>query len=189
MAITKHNGYICPRGPKDGHHFPKVINVGSSPTEDTMQELNEIGQDNLSKLVTLLKARLSSSGKQKTVDASGNATYIDTDIFGNEMLVSFLTLSLSEFNQTPYFSFFTFEDTKLIELVTDLLVEGATLNALASRALLERGREFKMNDAGVTFDPPNVSELLQTQYATLLTHHWNKLRNVKESILDFIKQA
>lgn len=101
------------------------------------------------------------------------------------MLTSFLTLSLSEFNQTPYFSNFTFEDTKLIELVTDLLIEGAVLNALASKSLIEKGREFKINDAGVYFDPPSVSDMMQTQYATLLSHHWQKLRLVKENIREF----
>jgi hypothetical protein len=156
-----------------------------------MNELSPTGQANLDRLVTLLQVRLSSAAKAATSfpDKDGNVKYVDIDIYGRETLIAFLYLSLSEFNQTPYFSFFTFEDTKLIELVTDLLVEGATLSALASKALTEKGREFKMIDNGLAFDPPPVSDLLQSQWATLLGHHWQKLQVVKGNILDFIKHS
>lgn len=53
------------------------------------------------------------------------------------------------------------------------------LYALASQALLERGREFQTTDNGVTFNPPSISELLNTQYSVLLQHHWEKLKTIK----------
>ena len=73
-----------------------------------------------------------------------------------------------------------------METFAEVLVEGATLYALASQALLERGREFQMSDNGISFDPPNLSELLNTQYSILLVHHWDKLKLIKlSSIVGF----
>lgn len=94
-------------------------------------------------------------------------------------------MSLSDFNQVPHFTFFTLEDTKVIHTFTEVLVEGAVLSALASKALIERGREFQIVDGGVKFDPPTVSELMNTQYSTLLGFHWEKLKTIKSRITEF----
>lgn len=161
--------------------------VGSSPTGDTMQDLSYEGDENLDRLVKLLQARLSSAGKTQSVDENGNTVYIDCDIFTTDLLKQFLQLSLSEFNQTPHFTNYSFDDTAVVDTMTDLLVEGAVLSALSSRALLERGREFTLTDVGVSFNPPNVSEMLHTQWATLLEYHFKKLKYVKEHIQAFPK--
>lgn len=132
-----------------------------------------------------MKARLNSTGKAKSQDDAGNVIYIDTDIFQTEMLEAFIELSISQFNQTPFFTSFTIEDTEFVNTFTDLLVEGAVLHALASQSLLERGREFQLTDSGVTFNPPSVSELLNTQWVTVLEHHHSKLKDVKSWIKSF----
>jgi len=54
------------------------------------------------------------------------------------------------------------------------LVEGATLKALASQALIERGREFALSDSGISFIPPAISELLQTQFQSVISFHNEK---------------
>lgn len=136
---------------------------------------------NINKLLKTLKARLSSSGKSKKI-VNGNVVYIDCEIFSIDMLVTFLSASLSDFNQVPYFTFFTFEDTNIIDEFHQLLVEGATLQALASKALIERGREFQITDNGLSFTPPTVSEMLNTQYNTLITHYYDKLKFIKNSM-------
>ncbi len=146
---------------------------------------NKTAEANLNNLVTLLKQRLQSSGKAKSVDTNGNTIYVDTDIFSKESLEAFIQLSLSDFNQVPHFTFFTLEDTKVINTFTDVLVEGAVLSALASKALIERGREFQIVDNGITVDPPTVSELMNTQYSTLLGFHWEKLKTIKARITEF----
>lgn len=150
-----------------------------------MKNLSLTAQTNLNNLVTLLKQRLQSSGKAKAHDTVGNVVYIDTDIFSKDSLEAFIELSLSDFNQVPYFTFFTLDDTKVINTFTEVLVEGAVLSALASKALIERGREFQIVDSGVTFDPPTVSELMNTQYSTLLQYHWEKLKTIKARITEF----
>lgn len=144
---------------------------------------------NINKLLTLVKSRLYSAGKQKHKDEHDNVVYVDCSIFSVDMLVQFLVISLSEFNQTPYFTSYSFEDNLVVDTFTDVLVEGAVLAALASQALIERGREFKIEDNGVYFDPPNIADMLNTQYATLLSHHYEKLKLIKgtSQIFDFKK--
>ena len=151
------------------------------------EELSSVGKRNLDWLVGLLKQRLQSSGKQKSQDDQGNVIYVDVDIFSTESLEAFIYLSLSNFNQVPYFTFYKLEDSYVIDIFAETLVEGAVLYALASKALIERGREFQLVDSGVHFEPPTVSELMNTQYCTLLNYHWEKLKTIKGRITEFKK--
>lgn len=137
---------------------------------------------NINKLIKSLKARLNSAGKAKSVDSFGNVIYVDCDIFSIDMLVTFLATALTDFNQVPFFTFFTFDESDFVDQFMEILVEGATLYALASKALIERGREFSITDNGINFVPPTVSELMMTQYNTLLTHYWDKLKMIKASL-------
>jgi hypothetical protein len=98
------------------------------------------------------------------------------------MLIDFIATTITNFNAIPFFSFYTFEDTLFIDQFMAILVEGATLIALASQALIERGREFQITDNGVNFNPPTVSELLQTQYSALLASYDTKLKFIKDSM-------
>lgn len=152
-----------------------------------MFNFSEDAVKNTNNLLILLKARLNSSGKTKSTDTLGNTIYIDCDIYNNDTLINFLILSLSEFNSVPIFTFFTFDDKKVIDTFADVLVEGATLYALSSKALLERGREFVIMDDGVAFQPSSVSELLNTQYSILLHHHLDKVKCIKQAIYTFDK--
>ncbi len=144
-------------------------------------------EKNLERLVSLVQLRLQSKGKAKANDQFGNVVYVDCDIYKKEMLEGFVELSISNFNQVPYFTFFTLADDTFVDCFAEVLVEGATLYALSSQALIERGREFTMIDNGVTFDPPTVSDMLNTQYCTLLQHHWEKLKTIKARITEFKK--
>ncbi|CAM6003633.1 unnamed protein product [Sphagnum balticum] len=137
---------------------------------------------NINKLIKSLRNRLNSSGKAKSSDSYGNVIYVDCDIFSVDMLTTFVATALWDFNQVPYFTFFDFEDSDFVEQFGEVLVEGATLYALASKALIERGREFQITDNGLNFNPPTVSELMQTQYSTLLSHYWEKLKYIKNSL-------
>jgi hypothetical protein len=137
---------------------------------------------NINKLLKSLKARLNSSGKAKSTDTYGNTVYVDCDIFSIDMLVTFLSTAVWDFNQVPFFTFFQLDDDNFIEQFGEILVEGATLYALASKSLIERGREFQVTDNGLSFNPPTVSELMNTQYSALLTHYWEKLKFIKASL-------
>jgi len=137
---------------------------------------------NINKLIKSLRARLNSAGKAKSADAYGNTIYVDCDIFSVDMLATFIATALWDFNQVPYFTFFTFDDQDFVDQFGEILVEGATLYSLASKSLIERGREFQITDNGLNFNPPTVSELMQTQYSTLLSHYWEKLKYIKNSL-------
>lgn len=149
-----------------------------------MQEYSD-KQNNLNKLTELFYSRLSAKSSMKKQDANGQIVYVDAYIFSKEMAEHFFTLSLSEFNATPFFTNYSFEDTRFVDTFAEILVEGAVLQALASKALIERGREFSLTEAGISFIPPSVSEMLHTQYATLLGQHFEKLKLIKDNIRCF----
>ena len=151
------------------------------------QNFSSEGQRNSNSLVQLLKHRLHDNGKAKTVDQHGNVVYVDCDIYAKDVLEAFIDLAVSEFNATPDFTDFTLENSRFVDCFAEVLVEGATLYALSSKALIERGREFQIGDSGLQFQPPAVSEMLNTQFATLLTHHWEKLKHIKCHIKSFTK--
>ena len=157
----------------DGH-----IHLGDDPGF----HYSQCAIQNINKLIKSLRARLNSSGKAKSVDGYGNTTYVDCDIFSVDMLVTFIATALWDFNQVPYFTFFTFEEDGFVDQFGEILVEGATLYALVSKALIERGREFSITDNGLRFSPPTVSELMESQYSTLLTVYTDKLKMIKNSL-------
>ena len=154
------------------------VHLGDDPGFNYSQEATK----NINKLVKSLRARLNSAGKAKSTDVYGNVIFVDCDIFSVDMLVTFIATALWDFNQVPYFTFFQFDDDNFVEQFGEILVEGATLYALASKALIERGREFQITDNGLNFNPPTVSELMNTQYSTLLSHYWEKLKYIKNSL-------
>ncbi len=136
---------------------------------------------NINKLLRMLKARLDSAGKSQLI-INGNMSYVDCDIFSIDMLVTFLGTALSDFNQVPYFTNFTFDDSEFVAQFGAILVEGAAISCLASKALLERGREFNFTDNSITFTPPSMAEMLNSQAGAMLTHYWEKLKYIKNSL-------
>ena len=137
---------------------------------------------NINKCLKMMKARLNSSGKAKATDANGNVTYVDCDIFSVDMLVTFLAMSLNKFNSVPYFTNFHWEQSDFFAMFAEVIAEGAAIMALASQSLIERGREFTLTDQGINFNPPTVSELLNTQFNTELAHHWDYVKMIKASM-------
>lgn len=137
---------------------------------------------NINALLKALRRRLKSSGVRPSCDEFGNITYTTCDIFSTDELVTFLADSMSMFNEVPVFTFFTFDDTPIIEMFFDVLVQGALYQALGAQALIERGREFQMSDAGLGFTPPTVSELLNSQYQKEMDNWWEKVRIIKKNM-------
>lgn len=137
---------------------------------------------NINKCIKMMKNRLNSAGKSKSMDVNGNVVYVDCDIFSIDMLATFIAMSLSKFNTTPYFTNFTFEDSHFFAQFSEVIAEQAVVFAMASQALIERGREFQLTDNGINFNPPSVSELLNTQFNTELQHVWEQIRYIKNSM-------
>ena len=140
---------------------------------------------NLLKLMKMLEMRLSNRNKTSHIDFIGSTT--DAPIYHTERLMIFLEMSLSEFNSVPFFTCYSFEDSDFIEQFATILVEGATIQALGSQALLEKGREFITSDSGISYDPPAVSDLLNSQYEQMYIAHWEKLKYIKLHIREFGK--
>lgn len=133
----------------------------------------------INKLLSILKRRLKSDGKVKVPDGAGGYELVECPIFSDNELICFLINSLSEFNQTPHFTCFTFADEKFCEQFSDILIQGAIILALAAQALIERGREFVLTDNGVSYQPPAVSEILNSQYTTQMQAYREKLKFIK----------
>jgi len=142
---------------------------------------------NINKLLKMLKARLNSSGKVETKDQNGNKIYVDCDIFSIDMLVTFLSMALSHFNSIPFFTFFTFDDSGFVAQFGQNIVDGATVYALASHALIARGLEVNISDQGINFTPPSVSELLNSQAGSLVTAWMESTKFIKNSLRPYPK--
>lgn len=137
---------------------------------------------NINKLLKGLKARLNSAGLRKGTDQFGNPIYQQCDIYSIDTLVAFLAAALTEFNAIPHTTHFTFGDDDFIDTYYAVLIQGAVIWALASKALISRGMEFSLTDNGVSFSPPSISELLNTQYTTELANFTEKLKFIKNSM-------
>jgi len=132
-------------------------------------------------LLQMVKCRVKNDGTRKVRE--GN-TYIDVpcSIFTDTELVCFLVNSLSSFNQYPHFTQFVFSDPQIYTIFSEIVVQGAVLLALAAQALIEKGREFSITDNGVTYQPPAVSEILNSQYSAQLADYKEKLKMIKCSM-------
>lgn len=143
---------------------------------------SQLAIQNIGLLLRTLKARLNSSGKHLTKDQFGNEIFMDCDIFSNEQLISFLADSLTWFNEIPLFTNFTFEDTEILQQFHNAIVQGATIQALAAQMLLEKGREFSINENGLTFQPATLADLMQSEWSTELTAHQAKVTMIKKNM-------
>lgn len=151
------------------------FHLGDKPRINLSQEAIQ----NINHLMELLRLRLQSSGRHQTKDSYGNIVYENCDIFSVDELYAFLCSSLAEFNLTPHFTFFKWEEPVVVDMFADIIVEGAYIMALASKALIEKGREFNVTDNGISFQPPAVADLLNSQMGTLLGPYRDRLKSIK----------
>src|SRR5690606_9272202 len=82
----------------------------------------------------------------------------------------------------PFFTNFTFGDPTIQTLFAHAIVEGAYIVALASQSLIEKGRDFTISDGGISYQPPQLGDFLQSHYNTWLTSYRERLRFIKNSI-------
>lgn len=151
---------------------------GNTPGDPFEFEFSEDEVRNVNKLLGVVKKRLKSNGVIRVKEGSG---YVDKvcNIFNDDELICFLVNSLSEFNQTPHFTKYTFAQDDFCEQFMDILVQGASILALAAQALIEKGREFVITDNGVSYQPPVVSDMLNSQYTAQMTAYREKLKFIK----------
>lgn len=160
------------------HESDGYESLGSDPGF----HFNQTEIHNINKILKAVKARLKSSGMTRSLDQFGNITFRDCDIFSTDSLITFICQSLTMFNEIPHFTDFNFSNSNIIDRYFNVLVQGAVILALASQALIERGREYTINDQGISFQNPTISELLQTEWNTELTNHTEKVKQIKASM-------
>ena len=151
------------------------VHLGDEPVFNLSQQ----AIININRLMRVLRLRLQSNGRHQTKDGYGNIVYENCDIFSVDEMHAFLCASLTEFNLTPHFTTFVWEQTEVPDMFGEVIVEGAYIMALASKALIEKGREFNITDNGISFQPPQVSDLLNSQMGTLLGPYRERLKHIK----------
>jgi hypothetical protein len=134
---------------------------------------------NVNKLIKTVKARLNSSGKALIKDKNGNMILQDCDIYTIDQLATFVASSLTAFNEIPTFTNFSFEDTEIINQFHEVIAQHAVIYALASKQMIEKGREFAVTDNGISFQNPGVSEVLGSQFGTELANWFEKVKLIK----------
>jgi len=133
-------------------------------------------------VLVCLKARLKNNLEVETLDAYGNKTFTECFVFTDDELVYFLRCSLSEFNQTPHFTDFSFDMEVIYKRFAYIIVEGAFILATAAQMLIEAGREFTITDNGVSMNPPPLSATLHNELSVFVQRHTDMLKYIKNSI-------
>jgi len=162
------------------------IKLGDEVAFDFSQEELE----GLNILIKYLKCRLRSDGAKPKrdkfgafeFDAYGEIITEECNVFSDEILACFLCQSLSEFNSTPFFTSYIFSDQIIYKTFANVIVEGAYVVALASQSLIEKGRDFTISDGGISYQPPQLGDFLQSHYQNWLTTYRERLRFIKASI-------
>jgi hypothetical protein len=133
------------------------------PGDEIDFEFTHAEIDGLNVLLKILKRRLKSSGTRMVPDGAGGYVSSVCNVFNDDELTCFLVSSLSDFNSTPHITSYMFGDPAIYGVFADIIIHGANLLALAAQALIEKGREFVVTDNGISFQPPAVSEILNSQ--------------------------
>jgi len=163
---------------KDGY----IVGTGTDEELDFTEmpfKFDKAEMEGVNVILQLVKPRLKNDGVRKVPNGTGGYDTVPCSVFSDSELIAFIVNSLSEFNQIPHFSNFNFGNPQIYTVFADVIVQGAVLLALAAQSLIERGREFVITDNGITYQPPQISEILNTQYNTQLADYTAKVKFIK----------
>lgn len=120
---------------------------------------------NKKELYKNLIARLSGNGKIKSIDSNDNSIYIDCTIYSIDDVNCYINNAINIVrSKVGPDSLESYDDDYIIAHWYESVYQRALSTALAAQALKERGREFVINDAGVSYQAPKVSDILMEQY-------------------------
>lgn len=108
-------------------------------------------------------------------------TYSKCVAFTDDELDLQLELSLASFNAYPTFTSYTWDT--LPESFLSVIIKGAVVWSLYSQGLIEAGREFVVNENGIQFTPPPVSDKMHSYASSLLQQYNDELKRIKDSIV------
>lgn len=117
-----------------------------------MDNVKQIAKQTTKELTKLIRARL---GDPKIKDKKNIFTDKQIESFINYAVIEMATLLGTDRYKLG---------SKDIVVIAGLIVDHAVIQALASQALIEKGREITIKDNGVNFTPPDVSSTLMAQY-------------------------
>jgi len=158
--------------------------------EDVQFDFSDEELEGVNILLKYLKSRLRSDGRKPkrdeygafVTDGYGEIIYEECNVFSDEILATFLCQALSEFNMVPFFTSYSFADNLIQTTFSSLIVEGAYIVALASQALIEKGRDFTISDGGISYQPPQLGDFLASQYNNWLSTYRERLKFIKNNI-------
>lgn len=157
--------------------------AGSQIGDDPVVNWSEAEICGINLLMHQLRCRLHDFNlKHERLDEYGNLELVDCPIFTDDELLCFLCNSLSEFNQTPHFTDLGFDSPIIYKRNAHVIVEGAFILAAAAKMLVEAGREFTLNDNGITLQPPQLSSVLNNELSNFLGPHIERLKQIKWSM-------
>ena len=143
------------------------------------KEYSQVEITNINKALKLLKDKLKNRYPKPRYSIMGNVCYIEPPSeYTVDQLIAFLFISLGSFNMTTPFTSSSFEDSITTDLLIEALTTGAALYLLATRFLIENGREEFRDGATL----PSTADLLNTPYAEAISKHLEKMKTVKHDI-------
>lgn len=122
----------------------------------------------------LVRARLADDGYKKEKDGYGSEVYVGVNVYTEEQISNYLEGSLRRFNLL-FDRSFELDDDETHQF-TDLIVQGAVITGLASKALIESGRCFSYIDNGIEFKgSPEVTHTMMRQWEIENNDYWRKV--------------
>lgn len=115
-----------------------------------------------------------------TVRAMLKDTVPEVWSFTEDEIDAYLETSLLDFNSHPTFTCFHWNDLDISFL--HVITLGAVVFALFAQGLLEAGREFTINDNGISFTPPQISNRLSTTAQIYLQQYAELKEKIKANI-------
>jgi hypothetical protein len=100
--------------------------------------------------------------------------------FQEDEIDMFLEASLADFNAEPTFTNFNWHD--LEDRWLHVIALGAQVMALYAQGLIEVGREFVITDNGISFQPPAISNYMQSTASQLLGHYDQLKQRIKSNM-------
>lgn len=158
--------------------------------DDVVFDFSDEELNGINILLKFLKSRLRSSGMKPSrdqfgafiTDGYGELVLEECNVFSDDILTAFLCQALSEFNSVPFFTAYSFADQIIQTLFSHIIVEAAHVYAIASQAIVEKGRDFTITDGGVNYTPPQLGDFLQSYYSNWLSSYRERIQFIKNSI-------
>ena len=134
-----------------------------------------VDEENFDVVLHLVRVRLADAdchlSKASVLNEHGETVELFPGVFSDEELAAHIFYALDDLSLQL--------DDVSCKTHTSLVVLGAVVEALRSKALIERGREHSMKDNGVQYTPPDVSTMLMDQAHACQHEYFQKVDFLK----------